>query len=65
MNEIDNLKKFDVFKFIPLLSVPSGTKIFQIVTGYLPKRTKASTPEHEVRKWTTKSAESVMAGTRQ
>jgi len=33
MNEIDNLKKFDVFKLIPLLSVPSGTKILPIVTG--------------------------------
>jgi len=47
MNEIDNLKKFDVFKIIPLSNVPSGTKIFSIVTGYLTKRTKASTPEHE------------------
>jgi len=36
-----------VFKIIPLVSVPSGTKIFSIVTGYLTKRTKASTPEHE------------------
>jgi len=47
MNEIDDLKKFDVFKIIPLSSVPSGTKIFSIVTGNLTKRTKASTPEHE------------------
>ena len=47
MNEIENLKKFDVFKIIPLSSVPSGAKIFSIVTGYLTKRTKASTPEHE------------------
>ena len=28
MNEIENLKKFDVFKIIPLSSVPSGAKIF-------------------------------------
>jgi len=47
MNEIENLKKFDVFKIIPLSSGSSGTKIFSIVTGYLTKRTKASTPEHE------------------
>ena len=47
MNEVDNLKKFDVFKIIPLSSVPSGTKIFSIVTRYLTKRTKASTSEHE------------------
>ena len=47
MNEIDNLKKFDVFKVVSLSSVPSGTKIFSIVTGYLTKRTKASTPEKE------------------
>jgi len=47
MNEIENLKKFDVFKIIPLSSVPSGAKIFSIVTGYLTKRTKASTPKHE------------------
>jgi len=47
MNEIENLKIFDVFKITPLSSVPSGTKIFSIVTGYLTKRTKASTPEHE------------------
>ena len=47
MNEIDNLKKFDVFKIRPLSSVPSGTKIFSIVTGYLTKITKASTPDHE------------------
>ena len=43
MNEIENLKKFDVFKIIPLSSVPSGAKIFSIVT----KRTKVSTPGHE------------------
>jgi len=54
---IDNLNKFDVFKIIPLSSVPSGTKTFSIVTGYLTKRTKASTPGHE-------SAECVLAGTR-
>ena len=47
MNEIDNFKRFDVFTIILLSSVPSGTKIFSIVTGYLTKRTKASTPEHE------------------
>jgi len=47
MNEIDNLKKFDMFKIIPMSSVPSGTKIFSIVTEYLTKRTKASTPEQE------------------
>ena len=47
MNEIDNLKKFDVFKIIPMSSVPSGTKISSIVTGHLTKRTKANTPEHE------------------
>ena len=46
MNKIDNLKKFDVFKIIPLSSVPS-VKIFSIVTGYLTKRTKASTSKHE------------------
>jgi len=48
MHEIDNLKKF-VFKIIPLSSVPSGMKIFSIVTGYLTKITKASTGtrEHE------------------
>jgi len=47
MNEIENLKNFDVFKIIPLSSVSSGAKIFSIVTGYLTKRTKASTPKHE------------------
>jgi len=47
MNEIENLKKFDVFKIKPLSSVASGTKIFSIMTGYLTKRTKTSTPEHE------------------
>ena len=47
MNEIENLKKFDVFKTKPLSSVPTGTKIFSIVTGCLTKRTKAGTPEHE------------------
>jgi len=47
MNEIDQLKKFDVFKIIPLLSVPSGTKISSIVTEYVTKRTKVSAPEHE------------------
>jgi len=45
MNEIGNLKKFDVFKIIPLSG--DGTKIFSIVIGYLTKRTKTSTPEHE------------------
>jgi len=33
MNEIENLKTFDVVKIIPLSSVPSGVKIFSIVTG--------------------------------
>jgi len=47
MNELENLKKLDVFKIIPLSSMPSKAKIFLIVTGYLTKRTKASTPEHE------------------
>jgi len=47
MNKIDNLNKFDVFKIIPMSNVPSGTKIFPIVTGYLIKRTKTSTPKHE------------------
>jgi len=47
MNEIDNMKKFCVFKIIPLSSVPSGTKIFSIVTGCLTKRMQARTPEHE------------------
>jgi len=47
MNEIDNLKKFDVSKFTPLSSVLSETKIFSIVTGYLTKRSKTRTPEHE------------------
>jgi len=47
MNEIDNLKKCDVFRIIPLSSVSSRTKIFSIVTGYLTQRTEASTPEHE------------------
>jgi len=47
MNEIDNLKKFDVFKIILISSVPSGMNIFSSVTGYLTKRTKASTPKHE------------------
>jgi len=46
MNEIDNLKKFDVFKIIPLSSVPSRTEIFSVVIGYLTKRMKASTPKH-------------------
>ena len=36
-----------MFKIRPLSSVPSGTQIFSIVTGYLTKRTKASTPDHE------------------
>ena len=36
-----------MFKIIPLLSIPSGTKIFSIVTGYLTKRTKAGTSKHE------------------
>jgi len=43
----DNFKKFDVFKILPLSSVPSGTKSFSIVTAYLTKRTKTSTPKHE------------------
>jgi len=49
MKKIYNLRQFDVFqiKIIPLSSFPSGTKIFPIVTGYLTKRTKASSLEHE------------------
>jgi len=47
MNEIENLKKFDMFKIIPLSSISSGAKIFSIATGYVTKRAKASTPEHE------------------
>jgi len=47
MNEIENLKKFDVCKIIPLSSVPSGAKILLIVTGHFIKRTKAGTLEHE------------------
>ena len=47
MNEVENLKKFDVFRIISLSSVPSGAKIFSIVTGYLTTRTKVNTPEHE------------------
>jgi len=47
MSKIDNLLKFKVFNIISLSDVPFGSKIFPIISTFLTKRTKESTPEQE------------------
>ena len=47
LNEIGNLRKYNVFDIIKLEDVPSGAQIFQIIINFLTKRTKDSTPDCE------------------
>ena len=47
MNEIGNLRKYNVFDIIKLEDIPSGAQIFQIIINFLTKRTRDSTPERE------------------
>jgi len=60
MNEIDNLKKFDVI--IPLSSVPSDEDFLDRDRISILEEPRQTLPNTE--KWTNESAECVLVGTR-